>query len=225
MALFCVLKNEKTVQVDDQTRLDARSSYANAGDAITQVEIDPGDGTYIDVTSDRYLDTQYETDGDKTLRVRLNATEEKSFSLSVITEANDALFVDDSKLEVHEPDLLRYVRDGRNSYKDVHRRVQALILDWLDSNRFWKNNGDRFVIADLIDQQDFKEWATFWALQLIFQGLSDKLDDKWDQKADVYRQMAFDARERGTYRLDKNDDGELTVGEKTDNSSKGLIRI
>jgi len=225
MALYPVLKTEGIVQVDDRTRLSALSSYSNGGDSITQVEIDAGDGNgFLDVTSDRYLDVQYDTDGDKTVQVRLNASSTESQTLSVLTVAADLLFSTDRDLEVHEPEILKYVREGRNSYLDVHRRVQALILDWLDYNRYWKRDNMRFEKADLIDIQDFKQWSTYYVLQIIFKGLSNKNDDKWMEKSAVYKQLAESARGRGTYRLDKDGSGEIDPDELKDNWSKPLIR-
>jgi len=225
MALYPVLKTEGIVQVDDQTRLSALSSYSNGGDSITQIEIDAGDGNgFLDVTSDRYLDVQYDSDGDKTVQVRLNASSTESQTLSVLTVAADLLFSTDRDLEVHEPEILRYVREGRNSYLDVHRRVQTLILDWLDYNRYWKRDNVRFEKADLIDIQDFKQWSTYYVLQIIFEGLSDKNDDKWMEKSAVYKQLAESARGRGTYRLDKDGSGEIDPDELKDNWSKPLIR-
>jgi len=222
MAIFPVLKFESTVQIGDQTRLDASKSFTNEGESITQTEIDPGSGTYIDVTSLKYLDTAYAAAGDQTIRVRINGTDEKSYTAAAVDEV---YLSDDSTLEVHEPEIVRYVRDGRNSYQDVHRRIRDMCLDWLDSNRYWDKNGDRYTADDLIDKQDFKEWATLWALQLIFEGLSDKVDDKWMQKAQVYKSMALDARERGTYRLDYNQNGEIDDAEREDNWSKRITRV
>lgn len=226
--LFPVLKFESKVQVDDQTRLDASKSYVSQDEAaLTIIEIDPDGTGYINVTATKYLDWQFAVAGTTTATVRIdNGTTPvtKSYDITVVTAATDSLISNDESLSVYEPDLLSFVRPGRNSYKDVHRRVDALILDWLDSNRLWKTNGDRYVKADLIDQQDFKEWATFWALQLIFEGLSDKVDDKWAQKAGVYKALAKAACNRGTLRLDSNGSGEITSGEKFDNISKGLIR-
>lgn len=225
MALFPVLQNETIVQVGDKTRLDARKSFANGGDSITLLEIDAGDGAgFIDVTATKYLDTSYSTDADKIIEVRLNSTEVGTFGIHVITEEDDNLFSEDYDLELHEPDILRYVRDGRNTYKDIHRRVQTLLIDWLDENRFWKNNQDRYTKDDLVDIQDFKESSIYWVLNLIFEGLSDKVDDKWSQKALMYKGKAFEARSRGTLRLDANGDGTI-IGEKVDNWSKRLTRI
>ena len=223
MALFPVLKLEDIVQVDDQTRLDARSSYANGADSITQIEIDDGTG-FVDVTSNQYLDTQYAASGDKVITLRLNGTETKSYSLTVITVADDNLFSKDSDLEMHEPEILRYVREGRNSYLDLHRRVQTLIIDWLDYNRYWKRDESRYTSADLIDIEDFKSWSTYWVLQLIFEGLSDKVDDKWMQKALNYKALADSAKGRGTYRLDYDADGTIDIDEKQDNWGKLLVR-
>jgi hypothetical protein len=226
--LFPVLKFESKVQVDDQTRLDGSKSYVSQDeDALDLIEIDPDGSGFIDVTETRYLDYEYSTAGTKLVTIRVdNGTTPvtKTYDLVVVSSEDDMLFSSDEVLAAYEPDILNYVRAGRNSYKDVHRRVQALILDWLDSNRLWKSGTERYVASDLIDIQDFKEWSTFWALQLIFESLSDKVDDKWSEKAKMYKSMAKAASERGTLRLDANANGEITSGERVDNISKGLIR-
>jgi hypothetical protein len=226
MALYPKLQFEPIVQVEDKTRLNAQDSFATAGDTISLIEIDAGDGNgYVDVTSLKRLDVAYSTDGDKTVLVRLNGTEERTQVISVLTEADDKLFSQDSDLEVYEPEILRYVRAGRNSYKDVHRRVQELILDWLDENRYWKTGQQRYVKADLVDIQDFKETSTYWALHLIYKGLSDTVDDIFAKKASEYGSKMYEARERGSYRLDHNADGTIDLGEKVDNWSKKLTRV
>ena len=227
MALYAVLKFELVVQVEDQTRLDASSAYANGGDSISQVEIDAGDGNgFIDVgTSNRFLDVQYPTNGSKTIQLRLNGTETKSYTLEALSVADDNLFSSDGELEIHEPEILRYVREGRNSYLDVHRRVQTLILDWLDANRIWKDQSNRYEKADLVDIEDFRRWSAYWVLQIIFEGLSDKNDDKWMQKAQVYKELAFSSRSRGTFRLDSDGDGQIDENsELVDNWSRSLQR-
>lgn len=225
--MFPVLRNESVVQVNDQTRLDASRSYSAGVAVIDTIEIDPDGSGYIDVSAMGFIDYQYPTPGVKTVLVRVdNGTTPVvgTFTLTVVTEADDKLIANDNTLSQYEPDILTYVRPGRNSFKDVHRRVQKLILDWLDSNRYWKRGKDRFTAADLIDIQDFTEWSALWALALIYEGLSDKVDDKWMQKALKYKALAESASERGTLRLDTNADGVITDGEKTDNVSKGLIR-
>ena len=227
--MFALLKHEAKVQINDQTRLDASRSYASGEAPIDSIEIDPDGVTgYIDVSTTGYLDWQYDSAGNKTVSVRVdNGTTPvvKTHSLSVVTVATDNLFADDDMLSQYEPDILSYVRPGRNSYLDVHRRVQKLILDWLDSNRIWKNDKVRYVAADIIDIQDFKEWSALWALQLIYEGLSDKLDDKWMQKSLKYKSLAELASARGTFRLDRNADATIDEFETVDNVSKGLVRL
>lgn len=226
--LFPVIRYESTVQVDDQTRIDASKSYVSQGDdAIDSIEIDPGSG-FVDVTATGgYLDHEYSAPGEYTVTVRVDngsGPVDKIVVITALSAEEDGLFSDDGVLTQYEPDILTYVREGRNSYKDVHRRVQKLILDWLDSNRYWKKGKDRYELADLIDIQDFREWAALWALSLIYEGLSDKVDDKWMAKALKYKGLAESASERGTLRLDVDADGTVDDYEKTDNISKEMIR-
>jgi hypothetical protein len=236
MSIFVVLNFEPLVQVNDKTRLDLSQSYKSGpGNKISLYEIDPGNGSgFINVTNDKYLDIEYSTPGTKTIQARINnATNPptvedgpitKTYSIEVVTEEDDLLFSDDSMLISHEPSILLYLRKGKSSFKDIHRRAQTIILDWLDANRYWKRSNERYTKEDIVDIQDFKKWSAYLTLQLIFEGLSDKVDDKWQAKAKVYERLANEAKKRGTFRLDANSDGEITSGELKDNFSKGLIR-
>ena len=154
--IFPTLEIEQTVQMDDRTRLDATTSYITPGEnAITLVEIEPEAGSgFIDVTSSRYLDWQYSTDGSKSVTVRITtdgAPVTFSKTLPVLSVADDKLFSSDSELLPYEPNLLEWVREGRNSFLDVHRAAQDRILSWLDENRIWDEQGNRLTKEDITD--------------------------------------------------------------------------
>ena len=226
--IFPTLELEQTLQVDDRTRLSAEKSYITPDEnAITLIEIEPEAGSgFIDVTSSRYLDWQYSTDGSKLVTVRVTTDGSPvtfSRTLPVLSVADDRLFSSDSELLPYEPNLLEWVREGRNSFLDVHRAAQDRILSWLDENRIWDEQGNRLTKEDITDLEEVNDWSKFMTLRLIFEGLSNAVDDIFHEKALRYMEMESKARNRAALRLDRENDGETDVI-KTDLRSMGLYR-
>jgi len=215
MAIFGKLELEKIIQVNDKTRLDARKSFVSVDEAaITLIEIEPVAGNgYIDVTSKQYLDWQYSADGDAVVSLRITtdgAPDTISGTLPVISELDDKLFSDDSELLPYEPQVLEWVRSGRNSFKDIHRASQDRILKYLDKNKFWDLNGDPLTKAAIIDLNEVNDWSKFMTLKLIFEGLSNATDDIFHEKSLRYRDLERTARDRAVLRVDTNGDGDNT---------------
>ncbi len=226
--IFPVLELEQVVQVDDRTRLDGLKAYTTPDEAaITLVEIEPDAGAgYIDVTSNRYLDWQYSTDGDKTVTLRITtdgAPQSISRTLSVLSVVDDRLFSSDAELLPYEPQILQWTREGRNSFLDVHRAAQDRILGWLDEHRIWDNQGNRLTKEDITDIQEVNDWSKFMTLRLIFEGLSNAIDDIFHEKAIRYGEMEVQARNRAALRLDRDNDG-ITDEIKQDMRSVGIYR-
>lgn len=220
--IFPKLTLENIVQVDDKTRLDGSLSFITKDEAdITLVEIEPDTGAgFIDVTGnlDRpeankqwYLDWAYSSDGDKSVTIRITtdgAPTTKTFTLPIISEADDRLFSNDDELVSHEAEILRYLKKGKSSYRYQHRRAQARILAWLDEHRIWKTDDSRFVKEDIHDIQEVKEWSIFETLTLIFEDQVVSVDDVFSQKLMSYKKLRDGARNRGALRLDRDGDGE-----------------
>jgi hypothetical protein len=224
MAIFPHLELEQTVQVNDKTRLSATKSFISKGEsAITLVEIEPFTGSgFITVSGtgltfkDWYLDWEYSTDGNKTVTVRITtagAPVTESKTISVVTEADDKLFSKDSDLTVHESDVLQYVPVGKNSYLNVHRRSQGLILDYLDQKGYIDTNGNRLTKSAVVDIQEVKEWSTFMTLKLIYQQLKKTPDDFFDSKMKTFESLELAARSRAALRLDLDGDAAIDDGE------------
>lgn len=121
----------------------------------------------------------------------------------------DALFSSDSDLIEHEPDLLKWLPDGKNSYKFIHRRAQELILAFLDEQGYTDIYRNKFLLDAIIDLDEVKEWSTFLALRLIFKGNQNAVDDVFGQKSAMYLDEEKRARNRAILRLDLNNDGVL----------------
>lgn len=229
MAIFPSLILEPVVQVDDKTRLDGTKSFITSNEAaITLVEIEPISGNgFIDVSSTKYLDWQYPTDGTATVSIRITtdgAPITVTKTLEVLTEADDNLFSNDSDLMLHEHDILRYVPSGRNSFLNVHRRAQDRIVEWLAERGIYDSDGDKLTKTNIVDIDEVRQWSTFMALRFIYSDLSNAIDDVFDQKAKDYETLESRARNRSQYRFDFDGDGTVEDGEALTVSSSTMYR-
>lgn len=238
MAIFPHAELEGVVQVNDKTRIDATKSFISKGEAaITLVEIDP-DGTtgFIDVTGssskDWYLDWEYATDGTTTVSVRITtdgAPVTETYSIEVLSVADDALFSTDQDIISIEPNILKFngggARDGRATFLDMHREAQKQILDWINE-RGYRNTDDTPITKDqLIEIDDVRKWSKYLALSFIYRGLSNSVDDVHDLKSRRYMSEAFEARSRATIRIDFNKDSSITSDEINNFKTVELIRV
>jgi len=215
MAIFPSIKVESTVQIADKTRIDGSHSFVSTGSpAILTVEIDPDGSGYVDVTANMYLDWSYSSAGAKAPKVKVTvvgrAFEEITGSITAVTAATDNLLSTDEDLQNHEPDILKWIREGRNSFKDMHRRAQELILDTLYRLGYTDNQNNRLTAADVIDKLEVREWSTFLTLHIIFYGLSNAVDDVFAKKASQYLKEAEMRRDSKSLKLDLDGDGEAT---------------
>ena len=229
MAIFPKLILEAKAQVDDKTRLDGTTTFISTDEAaISLVEIEPEDSSgFIAVTSDKYLDWSYATAGDKVVSIRVTtdgSPETSTKTITVVTEATDKLFSSDAELVPHEPDIMNYLPEGKNSYLNIHRLAQDRILTSLDEKRIWDNDGNRLTSADIVDTEEVNDWSKYLTLTYIFEGLSNDIGDIFHEKALRYRNMAKKAASRGVLRLDLNNDGTISSSEKADVRSMTLLR-
>lgn len=137
-------------------------------------------------------------------------------TISVISERADRLFSDDDTLRSHESDILKYVVDGRASYKDYHRRAQTLIMAWLDTEGFVDDYQNKLTVNRIRDTDEVKEWATMMTLKLIFQGIYNAKDDVFLQKSREYAKQETFYRNRAVLRIDLNADGTADAVETLD---------
>lgn len=151
-------------------------------------------------------------------------TDTKYFYIKVYSFDGDKLFSQDGDLITHEPDILNWVPEGRASFKNVARRSQGLIIAWLDERGYSNVYGDKYSKKDFLDINEVKQWSTFMTLRLIFQGMSNAIDDVFDRKSKQYQVHEEAARLRASLRLDTNNDGILSEGEGTGLISVGVLR-
>ena len=226
--IFPVLELEDIIQVNDKTRLDGTKSYITPDEAaITSVRIEPETGAgFIDVTDTKYLDYQYSTDGVKTVTIEVGnggPVVTVAYSLDIISEEDDKLFSDDKDLIASEPNILNYVRKGRNSFLDKHREAQHRILTWLDENRIWTINcddsaedGNRLTKDHIVNLEEVHDWSKYLTLKIIFKGVSNSIGDIFEKKSQDYAKLAAIARNRAKLRLDRDGDGTIDKDEEID---------
>lgn len=215
---FPSLTIETVVQVEDKTRLSAVRSFANNGETITDVEIEPeaGEG-FISVfgsgDEDKwYLDWAYETEGIKTVSITLTTdigTKTKTYDINVLTEEEDCLFSSDNDLYPYEPNIHKYLPRGKNSFIYVHRAAQTKILAYLDEQRIWKDDRTRYTKDDIVDKEEFKRWSLFQTLLIIFESIQVSNADVFEEKRQQYEIDMREARNRAALRLDADGDGEV----------------
>lgn len=216
MPFFPILESENIIQQQDKIRLSAAKSFASKGEEdIVSVEIEPDTGVgYTDVTgsssSDWYLDWAYLTPGDKTPTVKITGAtldESVSSTITCLTPAEDKLFSDDNDLVRHEFDILKWLPDGKSSYKYIHRASQDRILAYLDEKGYSDVYGDKFTKAAVIDVTEFTQWSKFMSLRLIFESLSNATDDIFHEKAKRYEAFEVEARNKVLHRMDTDGSG------------------
>ena len=221
--IFPKLRYEKIIQENDKLRLDASQSFATASETIEDVLIKPEDTeSFISVfntDSKRwYLDWAYDEDELKVVTVRVvtdNGDKEREFSLEVISEENDALLSSDQDLFPYEPNIYRYLPQGKSSFIYAHRAAQSKILAYLDEQRIWKQNSKAYTKEDLVNVEDvefkdqFKMWSTFQTLLIIFESAQVSTNDLFQQKRMEYEKEMRIHRNRASLRLDSNGDGKL----------------
>ncbi len=229
--LFPNIDVEETVQVNDRVRISAAKSFVSKDEAdATSVYINPGTGN-INVTGssseDWYLDWQFSASGTQTVSgivANISGSALITATVSVLTSAQDYLFSEDDDLKTHEPDIMKWLPDGKNSYKNIHRRAQTLIMEWIKKEGFTDIENNAYTKAAIVDIEEVKQWATFIVLRLIFDGISNAKDDVFLAKSKYYKSQEIEWRDRAALKLDIDGDGVVDDGEQLDVSTGFIAR-
>lgn len=249
MDIFIDVKHDATVQVGDKIRFDFSKSFVprpfvTATD-ITLIEVDPvDDGNWITIhnsavpatklaVKDWYFDWVYldksgvTVDDIQPISFRFTAsdatTQTKSVSVNLLTVAQDNLFSNDNDLIAHEPDIMRWLPDGRSSWNYVHRRAQERILSYLFEKGYKNTDGSPFTKDQILEKYDVKEWSTFMSLKIIFGSIINSKDDVFVQKARFYENLEGKAN-KTDIRVDLNADGTQSQEETVSLNGPLLIR-
>lgn len=136
-------------------------------------------------------------------------TDIKYFYPMIYNEDGDYLFSDDGLIQQHEPDIWKWVPPGRASFLDVHRRSQELIMAWIDEKGYISTLGEKFSKFDIKDLEEVRQWSGMMTLRLIFEGISNAVDDVFDRKAKKYSLLEEAARQRAVLRIDTDGTGDI----------------
>lgn len=147
----------------------------------------------------------------------------KTYYVDVYSEAGDALWSIDGDLVAQESDVMNFIREGRNSFKDFHRRAQNLILDYFEELGVVTDDLARIEKKHIMAPEQVKEWSTFLTLSLIYSDLSNAVDDVADKKAKNYASKAQSKSEKN-FKIDKDEDGKADAGETVQIGSIRMTR-
>lgn len=159
-----------------------------------------------------------------TVRITAGSTATLTQNITVFSEDGDQLYATDGKLKTHEPSIIKYLPAGKVSFKYIHRRAQELILAWLDKEGYTDIYDNKYTKDSLVLTDEVTEWATFVALRLIFEGISNATDDIFGDKAKRYKGMEVEARKRAVLRLDTDGDGTVDTGEQVNIRDAVVVR-
>ena len=231
--LFPKIGAESVLQVNDKTRISGTRSYVSKDEAaLTVVEIEPETGAgFIDVFSTSYknwyLDYEYATDGAKvvTLRVDNGSTPvTSSFTINVLTVADDNLFSSDDDISTVKTDVLRWLPSGKSSFKYVHRRAQTELMKFFDSIGKTDIDGLELTKAAIVDINEVKLWSTYLSLMLISNDFQNDVDDVFRAQVEGFNSEMLRWRKDAFVRLDIDGDGIVNKHEGVNLLSFDLVR-
>lgn len=240
--IFPTIESDDVVQVGDKFRIYADKTYKTPDEAAyTKVEIEPYAGAgFIEVQGDLskpkpeknwFLDFQFPSSGAKVISLRVTtngAPVTVTKTVTCLTEAEDNLFSDDNLLKEVQEDIFKLIPDGRSSFKYKHRAAQNYMLDWLWNNGYYKSVGagvEPFTKADVVDVEFISDWATYVCLRMLYESNQSQGGDVFRQKAGDFMNKEERAREKFLIKLDTDGDGNLSVNEGEQVTSRRLIRV
>ncbi len=150
-------------------------------------------------------------------------TKSLSKLIKVFSVNGDKLFSSDEELTALEPEILKWVTPGRNTFKDVHRRVQKNILTHLDEEGYVDIYDKPYTKAAIVNIEEVRPWATYMAMRLIFEGIHNSKEDVFAEKARTYMSDEIKARNRMVLRIDVDNDGKVDTAEGLGSFSGGRL--
>jgi hypothetical protein len=130
------------------------------------------------------------------------------------------LFSDDQELMGVYPDIMDKVPTGQTSFVRFHdEAVKDIVKDLrkvglvIDGCRLDPSKRKQIDAYDLLDKEEVKEAAKYFALSKIFAWLSDQPEDKWDQLSAKFQSEAAGSI-TPLITIDQDDDGKLDDEER-----------
>ena len=214
MAIFGCILTDDCVQVGDRLRIWVdRNTVTPDEDPISMVEVDPdGSGTFYDVSDDLFLDWAFNADGIYQIKLQVTAganVECFTREIEVKTEEDDCLFANDEDLRGFEPSIYDCLDCYRCSYKYIHRQVRECIMDCLLREGLLWDGCKPVDIKSYKSSEQLKKFATFWALEIIFNSFSKDPNDFWASRGAYYANLR--KKSFNSYRIYFDEDGDGVV--------------
>ena len=152
-------------------------------------------------------------------------TESLTEYIKLYSEEGDHLFSSDNDLSIYKSDILKWVENGRNSFKKYHRRAQDEILDFFRRNGYVDIDAEPFTIDAFVEPTDLNKWSTFLTLRLIMDDISNAKDDLFDQEARGFESDEMEHRNMIITRLDVDGDGKADISEGIKIRTGRVIRV
>lgn len=220
-----------TVSIDEMQRLVIENTEA------FKLLIETGENRYYGLL--QHLGFEFDTDSSTSIKALpieyglkkitlsiddgTNPAVTQSVYQKVYTEFGDRLFASDDELSHHEQDIRKWVPYGKSTFKYIHRRVVALIFEWLAKNGYQNADRKKFTKWDIKDLKEVRDWAVFMALKLIMEGNSNAVGDVFDLKARKYSSLETAARSR-FLSIDIDQDGSVDFDENLRLFSANVFR-
>lgn len=231
MSIFGLIKSDDKVFTGDKLFIDVSKSFLSPGLSFATVshEISMDSGvTWINVTSTKNISWIFTTSGAKTIQLRVSTTEPANEvftkSINCVNLTTQALFSNDSDLYGYESEIDQYLPKKWSSWNLIHLKAQEWIMDWLDEKRVLNQDGEKYVVADLLDTVQVKQLSCAKTLELIYESNINIPDDLFTKKRDKYREMVQEKASKARLVLDFNKDGIANDGEVTDLLSVTMLR-
>jgi hypothetical protein len=223
MGRFGVIRSDDKVFVGDKIQFDVSKSFVTPDETLAtpknhEVSFDAG-VTWLDITAKKKIDYIYSTAGTKTVSLKITTTAGNSIFTKDITAldlAAQKLFSSDSDLYRHEPDIDNLLPAKWSSWNLIHLEVQKAFMDWLDEKRIFNQDGTKYVVDDLLDLQQVRQFSIFKVLELIYSGAHNISGDVYEAKRDKYLEWANEKLSRSQIALDYNGNATADRNERTD---------
>jgi len=235
---FINIETESIIQVYDRLRINCKKSAgSNDHSKVSKVEIKPeSTESYIQVSdnlspldSDKwYLDWEYKTSGVKTISVKFSfedlTNKIETIDIECISASDDYLFSSDDDLKIHEVDIIEFLKPWKTSYKNFHRRSQAMIMQELDRKGFRSIDNTKLLKSQIMDKSEINEWSLFLTLRLIMDSIVNTKDDIYQVKAKRYKDLSDNASLKAFITFDYNKDGQIDPTEQIEITSIQVFR-
>ncbi len=95
-------------------------------------------------------------------------------------------------------------------------------MSWIEEKGFINQFQDKYTKWDIADLSEVKQWATYMALRIIFEGASNSKDDVYIQKMAQHTSNELAAQQKCVLRIDLDKDGRVDKWETLDINSVRL---